>query len=126
MFADVYCISAPYLQALVFTCLPYKSFENTVGKEEIACNEQFLLFPQCLLPIWRAFCHFHQIKNCRLETLSVWKSLTCVVWERVNPFSNKPLFLRVCSSNLLKTLSEKEKLLITRNLSFSRSVFYLF
>ena len=24
-----------------------KRVENTVGKEEIACNEQFLLFPQC-------------------------------------------------------------------------------
>ena len=31
-------------------------FENTVGKGEIACHEQFLLFPQCFLPI----CHFHQ------------------------------------------------------------------
>ena len=29
----------------------YKSFENTVGKGEIARNEQFLLFPQCFLPI---------------------------------------------------------------------------
>ena len=29
----------------VFTCLQYKSFENTVGKGEIARNEQFLLFP---------------------------------------------------------------------------------
>ena len=28
-----------------FTCLRYKSFENTVGKGEIARNEQFLLFP---------------------------------------------------------------------------------
>ena len=36
-----------------FTCLQYKSFENTVGKREIARNEQFLLFPQCFLPIWR-------------------------------------------------------------------------
>ena len=26
-------------------CLQYKSFENTVGKGEIARNEQFLLFP---------------------------------------------------------------------------------
>ena len=26
-------------------CLQYKSFENTVGKGEIAHNEQFLLFP---------------------------------------------------------------------------------
>ena len=28
-----------------FMCLQYKSLENTVGKEEIACNEQFLLLP---------------------------------------------------------------------------------
>ena len=38
-------------QALVFTCLQYKSFENTVGKGEIAHIEQFLLFPQCFLPV---------------------------------------------------------------------------
>ena len=31
-------------QALVLPCLQYKSFENTVGKGEIAHNEQFLLF----------------------------------------------------------------------------------
>ena len=43
-------------QALVFICLQYKSFENTVRKGEIAHDEQFLLFPQCFLPFWRAFC----------------------------------------------------------------------
>ena len=48
-------------QALVFTCLQFKSFENTLGKGEIAHNEQFLLFPQCFLPIWRTLCHFHQV-----------------------------------------------------------------
>ena len=32
-------------QALVFTYLQYKTFEKTVGKGEIARNEQFLLFP---------------------------------------------------------------------------------
>ena len=32
-------------QALVFTCLQYKSFENTEGKGEIAPNKQFLFFP---------------------------------------------------------------------------------
>ena len=26
------------------------AFENIVGKEEFARNEQFLLFPQCFLP----------------------------------------------------------------------------
>ena len=37
------------------------SFENTVRKGEIARNEQFLIFPQCFLPVSRTFCHFHHI-----------------------------------------------------------------
>ena len=41
----------------------------------------------------------------------------------VNPFPNKPWFLRVCSRGLLKTLWEKKKLLVTSNFSFSHSVF---
>ena len=41
------------------SCLQCKSFENTTGKGEIACDEQFLLFPPCFLPVWRTFCHFH-------------------------------------------------------------------
>ena len=44
----------------------------------------------------------------------------------VNPFPNKPWFLRVCSTSLLKTLWEKEKLLVTSNFSFSQGVFYPF
>ena len=43
-----------------------------------------------------------------------------------NPFPNKPWFLRVCSTSLLKTLREKENLLITSNFPFSHSVFYPF
>ena len=43
-----------------------------------------------------------------------------------NPFPNKPWFLRVCSASLLKTLWEKDKLLVTSNLSFSHTVFYPF
>ena len=42
----------------------------------------------------------------------------------INPFPNKPWILRVCSVSLLKTLQEKEKLLIKSNFSFSHSVFY--
>ena len=54
-------LSYPYSfpkQALVFTCLQYKSFENTVGKGEIARHEQFLLFPQCFLTILENFVPF--------------------------------------------------------------------
>ena len=76
-------------QALVFTCMHYKSFENTSGKGEIARNEQFLLFPQCFLSVWGTFFHLHLTSVCRLQTLSVWKSLKFIVWERVRI---KPLF----------------------------------
>ena len=45
----------------------------------------------------------------------------------MNPFPNKPWCLRVCCTNLLKTLWEKEKLLVTSNFSFShRGIFYRF
>ena len=48
---------------------------------------------------------------------------TCIQ-NTFNPFPNKPWFLRVCSKSLLKTLWEKEKLLVTSNFSFSHNVFY--
>ena len=44
----------------------------------------------------------------------------------LKPFPNKPWFLWVCRTSLLKTLREKEKLLVTSNFSFSLSVFYPF
>ena len=47
-------------QALVFTYLQNKSLENMVGKGEIACNKQFLLFPQYFLPFWGTVCPFHK------------------------------------------------------------------
>ena len=62
--------------------LQYKSFANNVEKGDIACNEQLLL-PLYFLP-FSHFCHFHQILHFCQQTLSVWKSLKFVVWERVN------------------------------------------
>ena len=41
-----------------------------------------------------------------------------------NPFPNKPWMLRVYSTSLLKTLWEKEKMLVTSIFSFPHSVFY--
>ena len=38
-----------------------KPFENTVGKGKIARNEQFLLFPQCFIPVWITFFYICQI-----------------------------------------------------------------
>ena len=52
--------------------------------------------------------------------------ITCMLLFFINPFAKNPWFLRVCSTSLLKPLWEKEKLLVTSNFSFSRSVFYPF
>ena len=38
-------------KSLDFMFLQYKSVENSVGKREIDRNEQFLLLPQCFLPV---------------------------------------------------------------------------
>ena len=90
-FISVHFLIDPFpKRALVFTCLQDKSFENTVGKGEIAHYEQFLLFPQCFLSVWRAFCHFQQILK-KMQTLSVWKSLKFVVWERVKCIKPLPI-----------------------------------
>ena len=59
-------------------------------------------------------------------TLTFLKTFTFSNLHPFNPFPNKPWVLRVCSLSLLKTLSEKEKLLVTCNFSFSHSVFYPF
>ena len=49
-----------------------------------------------------------------------------VILHPFNPFPNKPWFLCVSNISPLKTLWEKEKLLVTSNFSFSHSVLYLF
>ena len=45
---------------------------------------------------------------------------------RLNPFPHNDNFWHLWETSLLKTLWEKEKLLVTSNFSFSHSVFYLF
>ena len=56
--------------------------------------------------------------------LSIWTSPKFyLIVKTFNPLPNKT-WLRVCSTSLMKTLWEKEKLLVTSNISFSHSVFY--
>ena len=82
--------------------------ENIVGKAEIACYEQFLLFPQCF------------------QKQSVVDAFKLVSMEWKLTLSETSPGFYVCSTSLLKTLWEKEKLLVTSNFSFSHSVFYPF
>ena len=55
-----------------------------------------------------------------------YKKKTCLFSNSVNPFPHNDAFCRLLETNLLKTLWEKETLLVTSNLSFSHSVFYPF
>ena len=82
VFGNEFCLTLS--QKPLFLRICSKSLENTGGKGEVAREEQFLLFPQYLPPFWRTFCHFSIISKCRLQTLSVWKSLKFVIWERVD------------------------------------------
>ena len=54
--------SPSHTSRLVFTCLQYKSIENTAGKGEIARNEQFLIFPQCFYPFGEPSAIFIEFK----------------------------------------------------------------
>ena len=96
--------------------------------------QNFLLLPQCFLKpshLKSGFCD--KGLNVLLMMELVFEAVKIGVDEGenasylylFNPFPNKPWFLRVCSTSLLKTLREKEKLLVMSNFSFSHSVFYL-
>ena len=65
-------------RALVFTCLQYKYFENTAGKGENACIEQFLLFPQCFSTRLKTFLPFSStLKLLSAKSLSLEESNIC-------------------------------------------------
>ena len=56
----------------------------------------------------------------RISVISWWPvHLSMLSFSYFNSFPNKPWFLCVCSTSLLKTLWEKEKLLVKSNLSSS-------
>ena len=62
-------------------------------KEKLLITSNFSFSPRFFYPFWRTVCHFNQIKNFRLQTLSVWKSLQFVVWERVKKEWVMPAFI---------------------------------
>ena len=62
-------------QCRILTYLRYIAVENTVRKEEIACNKQFLLFLPCFLPYTALIFDFKCTSKCRLQFDSIWPSL---------------------------------------------------
>ena len=79
--------------------------ENIVGKGEDAGYPMF------------SGAAFVRHKNKGQDCVIKGQDVECIL----SPFPNKPWFLRVCSTSLLKRLWEKES-----NFFFSHNVFYLF
>ena len=81
------CISEndkPFLKQALFLCVCSIHVLKTLWeKEKLLITSIYFFSPQCFLPFWRTFFHFHQLKNCCLQSLSVWKSPKFVFWERV-------------------------------------------
>ena len=104
---------------------------------ENVSHQHFLFFPQCFLtdvdtfygcikpPFFTEHVSMisilvfdtHFLKNDTKHLKMIQNTLISV-----NPFPNKPWFLHVCSTNVLKTLWEKVKLLVTSNFTFFHSV----
>ena len=88
------------------------------------------LFRFCLVPnfvVWERVEIVHSLILRFLQILiglTEWCSQSIVVL--LNPFPHNDTFWRPWKTSLSKTMWEKEKLLVTSNLSFSHSVFYPF
>ena len=75
-------------------CLQYKSFENTVGKGEIAHNEQFLLFPLCFLPfIYLCGELFIKIKMVAFKLFQFGRVLNVMFGKMSNILPHNPYYL---------------------------------
>ena len=57
----------------------------TLGKGEFALNEQFFYSQNVFYPLGELSAIFIKLKSCHLQTITVWKNLKFVIWERVNP-----------------------------------------
>ena len=78
----------------------------TLDGSKICCLGKGYFFVVCWLPAMSPFPTIFY----KGFSLTGFKCHDCV-----NPFPNKPWFLRVCITSLLKTLLEKEKLLVKSN-----------
>ena len=80
----------------------------------------------CWLILFYTLCKINSWLGTAGYRFTVQESIGTKIRKVGNTFPNKPLVLCVCSTSLLKTLWEKEKLLVTSNFFFSRCVFYPF
>ena len=66
-----------------FWCVWSTSLMKTLWEKKLLVTSNISFSHIVFYPFGELFAFFHQIQNCRLQTLSVWKSLKFVIWERV-------------------------------------------
>ena len=82
-----------------------KNNKNIVGKGEIACDKQFLLFPQCFLFYQRISTQLYHLLACTLHFLSVWKNMKYIVWRKGLSFCETVRVMTCQSCGYLKITS---------------------
>ena len=82
--SSIFCFAHYGFKNLVFTCLQYKPFENTEGKGEIACNEQFLLFLSVFYVFEELSANFIKFAIVFCKLFQFGRVLKFVIWEQVN------------------------------------------
>ena len=100
--------------------LDMKPFENIARKGENAGNQHFLLFPQCFQPCQKQKSSFSTLSKTKIIIFSIFimssanafnlhqsrilSLIEGICRQQLNPFPNKPWFLRVCSKSLFPTV----------------------
>ena len=111
-------------ESLLADCISYNSVGQSFHSEySLAIHVELQWAPNCIL-----LCNIRNNGN-NQGTVQMTPDTSLFTHMAIskqcfNPFPNKLWFLRVCSTSLLKTLREKEQLLVTSNFSFSHIVFY--
>ena len=67
-------------------------WKHSGEKEKLLITSNFSFPRSVFYPFFTTFCHFHQIKNRCLLTLSVSKSLKFVIWESVQVHAHDNIF----------------------------------
>ena len=62
----------------------YEAFRKHSGKSRNCPKGTISSFPHSIYTLLENFLQFYQIWNCRLQTLTIWKSLKFLIWKRIN------------------------------------------
>ena len=100
-----------------FVCVCSKSLLKTLWKKEKFFVTSNFSFFKHFLTCQRIFSHFHQIQNCRLQSISVWKNRKIVIWERVK-FTVKYVLWHFCIMFSYTNLPVSRMLLSSLKMAF--------